>query len=116
MKRSPIRRRNPERAAKMRAKNFAPRPAVEPFCAVAWKLAAMPGRPLGWSVCWGPIDQCHIKARGMGGCNSDGATVYLCRGHHQEQEGRTAAFEAKYQIDLRAEGARQAKGLGDLMS
>lgn len=63
-----------------------------------------------WRPCWGHVDQCHIKPRGMGGCNSDGATVYLCRGHHMEQEGRTDAFEAKYGVDLRAEGARQHAG------
>lgn len=111
-----MKRRNEKRAAKMLAKNFAPRPVVEPFCAVAEKLAGMRSKPLEWLVCWGPIDQCHIKARGMGGCNSDGATVFLCRGHHQEQEGRAAAFEAKYQMNLRDEGARQWKGLGDLMA
>lgn len=108
--------RNEARRAAMLARNFKPRPAVEPWCAVAtarMRYQAKHGlksTPESWRQCWGHVDQCHIKPRGMGGCNSDGATVYLCRWHHMEQEGRTDAFEAKYGIDLRAEGVRQHAG------
>lgn len=116
-----LRRRNPLRHAKMLAANFRERPAIEPWCAVAEALRAHQARhgakalPEGWTRCSGKIDQCHIKPRGMGGCNSDGATVYLCRTHHQEQEGRTAAFERRYGVDLRQAGERQHQGLGDLL-
>ena len=108
--------RNEARRAAMLAKNFRPRPPVEPWCAVAtakMKYQAKHGAksvPEAWRPCWGSVDQCHIKPRGMGGCNSDGATVYLCRAHHMEQEGRTEQFEAKYSLDLRAHGERQLAG------
>lgn len=108
--------RNEARRAAMLARNFKPRPSVEPWCAVATARLRHQAKhgskstPESWRPCLGPVDQCHIKPRGMGGCNSDGATVYLCRGHHMEQEGRTEAFEAKYGVDLREEGARQHAG------
>ena len=108
--------RNEARQAAMRARNFKPRPAVEPWCVVAMALLhhrakhGLKSTPDGWRPCFGPIDQCHIKPRGMGGCNSDGATVYLCRAHHMEQEGRTEAFEAKYKVNLREAGERQHAG------
>ena len=55
-----------------------------------------------------------VHARGMGGCNSSKDEVAdLCRGHHGEQEGRSAAFEEKYGIDLAAAAARRAAGVRD---
>ena len=71
--------------------------------------------PAGWTRCWaGEPDAAHVvRARGMGGVNSDKTQVaHLCRGHHTEQEGRTAAFEAKYGIDLAAAAAKLAAGVG----
>lgn len=62
--------------------------------------------PAGWAPCWGPIDPAHVRTRGAGGTADD--VVYLCRGHHREQEGRTADFEARYGVDLTAEAARLA--------
>ena len=73
--------------------------------------------PEGWAACAGKVEAAHITPRGMGGCNSSAEeVVYLCRSHHREQEGRTVAFETKYAVDLRAAGAEQRKGLGDLMA
>lgn len=42
----------------------------------------------------------HIKTRGSGGDDA-GNGIVGCPGIHDEQEGRTKAFEAKYQVNLR---------------
>jgi hypothetical protein len=101
--------RNVERAAKMRERNFQPRPVVPPRCVIQLLLAEYQRKhgskqvPQGWSSCWGPVDQAHVlHARGMGGCNSSkDEAIELCRGHHGEQEGRSTEFEARYKINLR---------------
>lgn len=123
LRRTPMRRRNAKRAAKMHARNFGERPPVEPWCVIAEALQCYQAehgakaRPDGWVACAGKVEAAHVTPRGMGGCNSDAEDVaYLCRAHHSEQEGRTAAFEAKYDVNLRAAGAEQRKGLGDLMA
>lgn len=107
---------NLERRAKMRERNFQDRGSSRPWCVIALLLAAYQRthgekqRPAGWSSCWGDIDQAHVlRARGMGGCNSDATQVIdLCRGHHTEQEGRSEEFELRYCIDLRELAALQA--------
>lgn len=122
LRRTHIKPRNDARAAAMRERNYPDPPPVPQWCAVARALQryrAVHGekaRPEGWTDCWqGPADPAHVvHARGMGGVNSDKTEVaYLCRGHHGEQEGRTAAFEARYKIDLKAEAARVAAGETD---
>lgn len=119
MKRTRLKSANLERRAEMRVRNFPNRPVVAPWCLVALALERYQARhgakmiPRGWTRCWtGDPDPAHVvRARGMGGCNSSKDEVaYLCRGHHGEQEGRTAAFEAKYGIDLAAAAARLAAG------
>lgn len=116
-----MRARNPERAEKMRARNF-PAPSLAPrTCAIALRLAAYQRKhgakmvPAGWSRCWGPVDYAHVvRARGMGACNSSADEVAkLCRGHHQEQEGRSEEFEQRYGVDLHA--LAQAGGGADEM-
>lgn len=121
LRRTRLKSRNEVRAAKMRALNFPERPLVQPWCLVALALRryqAVHGEkaiPAGWTECWGPVDPAHVvRARGMGGANSDKTQVaYLCRGHHGEQEGRTCAFEARYKIDLAAAAACLAAGATD---
>lgn len=119
LKRTRLKSQNPERRAELRARNFPDRPMVAPWCLVALALERYQARhgskmiPAGWTPCWpGEPDAAHVvRARGMGGVNSDKTQVaYLCRGHHTEQEGRSAAFEAKYGIDLAAEAAKLAAG------
>ncbi len=119
MKRTRLKSENPERRAEMRKRNFPDRKIVAPWCLVALRLAEYQRAhgakmiPAGWTKCWaGEPDPAHVvHSRGMGGCNSDKTLVVdLCRGHHGEQEGRSAAFEAKYGIDLRAEAAKKAAG------
>lgn len=121
-RRKALPRRNVRRAAEMHMRNFGERPAVEPWCVIATeteRYRAKHGRkawPAGWVRCAGKVEAAHVTPRGMGGCNSSAEeVVYLCATHHREQEGQTAAFEAKYGVDLRAAGAEQRKGLGDLM-
>lgn len=104
---------NPERLARLRAQQFPERPAVKPWCLVALKLAeyrrkhGAKQQPAGWFRCWGPVDPAHVVTRGAGGKADD--VVDLCRGHHREQEGRTAEFEERYGVDLKAEAARLAR-------
>ena len=52
------------------------------------------------SDCWGPIDPHHVtKWRGGGGAQpSDALVVPLCRKHHDEAQGRDAAFEQRHGI------------------
>lgn len=121
LKRTRLKSENPERRAEMRARNFPDKPLITPWCLIALALRQYQAEhgekavPAGWSPCWGPIDPAHVvRARGMGGVNSDKTQVaYLCRGHHSEQEGKTRAFEARYKVDLAAEAARLASGATD---
>lgn len=46
-------------------------------------------------------DPAHVVPRSRGS-DDKGNVVNLCRKHHNEQEGKTAAFEAKYSVDLKA--------------
>jgi hypothetical protein len=113
-----IKAKNPERAAKMRARNFPDRPPVV-WCLLAHRIAAYQAEhgakaalPKGWSRCWGPVDAAHVvHARGAGGCNSSKDEVaYLCRRHHEEQEGRLEEFQRRYGVDLVEEAAKVAAG------
>ncbi len=120
--RTHIKPRNDARAAKMHARNYPDRPAVEPFCFVARQLAAYrlergsKMTPRGWLPCCAKIDAVHAtRDRGMGGVNSGAEdVVYGCRTHHDElgRIGRPA-FEAKYGVDLAHEAARVAAGEND---
>ena len=49
---------------------------------------------------WYIAEAAHLKTRGAGGSDRENV-VPLCRIHHNEQEGKTAAFERKYGVDLR---------------
>jgi len=110
----PVKPVKSKRAKEKRERNFPPRTGHE-RCAIAVKAATMLGPiPADWSGCWGAIDPAHVvHARGMGGCGSSkDEVVYLCRGHHGEQEGRSTAFEARYGVDLKALAAEQARANG----
>jgi len=115
MKRTWMKPVNPERRAEMHERNFGERPPVV-WCVIAVKLQAYQARhgykqrPAGWTRCWGPVHAAHVvHARGMGGCNSDKTElVYLCAGHHGEQEGRSSMFELRYSVNLRELAAEEA--------
>lgn len=65
-------------------------------------VAGFLGGPDG---CRGRIDPAHLQTRGAGGYDRNNE-VPLCRRHHDEQEGHTAEFEAKYGVNLREIAAR----------
>ena len=46
-----------------------------------------------------PVDPAHLKTRGSGGDDLNNV-VPLCRFHHDQQEGHTAAFQQKYGTNL----------------
>lgn len=50
-----------------------------------------------------PTQAAHVKARGMGGCNSSWRSlVPLCREHHQEQGAKgIARIYERYGLDLK---------------
>lgn len=110
----PVKPVNLKRAKEKRERNFPPRTGHE-RCAIEVKAMSMLGPiPADWSGCWGAIDPAHVvHTRGMGGCGSSkDEVVYLCRGHHGEQEGRSEAFEARYGVDLKALVGEQARANG----
>ena len=47
-----------------------------------------------------PIEPAHLKTRCAGGDDRNNL-VPLCPKHHDEQEGHTRAFEAKYNVNLK---------------
>jgi hypothetical protein len=107
--RTPIAQRNGKRQAKQRKANFPDRPE-NVRCAIAEQADKRDSIPADWQRCWGAIEPAHVvHARGMGGCNSSrDEVVWLCHGHHREQEGRGPAFEARYGVDLKALAAETA--------
>jgi hypothetical protein len=97
VKRSPIRRVNPERAEKRREEQFGEEAEV-----VRWMPCCLPrcrARP--------PSDPHHARSRAAGGGKKD--LVPLCHPHHVEVHavGRKT-FEAAYGIDLRTAAAMTA--------
>lgn len=48
-----------------------------------------------------PVDAAHVVPRSLGSDDRKNL-VPLCRSHHDEQEGHTPEFEAKYGVDLTA--------------
>lgn len=55
--------------------------------------------------CWGDIVAAHLVTVGAGNSKRKPslrhfATIPLCAGHHQEQEGRTMVFNRAHKIDL----------------
>ena len=100
---------NSKRAREKHVRNFPPRTGNE-RCAIAVKAATLYSIPADWRGCSGDVEAAHVvHARGRGGCNSSkDEVVWLCHGHHREQEGRSRAFEARYGVDLAALAAEQA--------
>lgn len=96
----PLRKINPERAAKMEERNFGEHGAWirrQP-CVVAAKA-----HPSLRTDCAGRIAACHLAPRKMGGCGGDRFSLFpACEGHHAEQEGRTSTFQETYELDLAA--------------
>ena len=88
VKRSPLRRRGRSRFPKRRDLDYQ-----------CW----ISGQPC--LVCGARSVVAHVKTQGSGGYDR-GNIVPLCCLHHGEQEGRTAAFEVEYGVDLLAAGAR----------
>lgn len=106
MRRTALRRANPERRAKTFARNFGDRAALV--------------RAMGCLVrgCHLPAQAAHAIARGMGGAKGTARhLVPLCHGHHTEAgEHRTSArarFEERHGLDLIAEADRIATLLDD---
>jgi len=120
--RKPIKKSNPERRRRAYDRNFGERAdhirAMPCLVAAAWS-------PPQWTEagaprCFGDVQACHARARGMGGVKGDRRTlVPLCAAHHRESgelnTTERAEFEARYQIDLTAKAAALAivfDGLG----
>lgn len=82
---------NPARRRKMHQRNFGDR---------AEHIRAMPC--LVGDGCSGRVVAAHVRARGMGGCNSDRRSlVPLCWSHHEEQHQHGAStFAQHYALDL----------------
>ncbi len=100
-RRSPLRKVNPERRAKLYARNFGEHADL---------IRALPCLVPGCSC---PAEAAHARARGMGGCmGSWRDLVPLCRAHHIEAgEARTSqrhAFEVRYRVSLTVAAAELA--------
>ena len=111
MKRTPMKRSNPARRAKMYARNFGPRAiAVRGMpCLVARARKAR-------DLCRGEVQAAHVVARGMGGCGGDARSlVPLCARHHEQSGARGTMqrvdFETEHGIVLQVEADRIAEQL-----
>ena len=94
MKRTPLRKRNPERKARLTEEQFGPlarrkwikmQPCVIPGCG-AW-----------------PCENVHVTSRGAGGTPED--IVPMCAEHHRKLHGLNSGietFQAEHGVDLRA--------------
>lgn len=104
LRRTPMRRANPKRRAKLYARNYGER--GDAVREMACLLISAGG-------CWGPIEAAHTVARGMGGMNGDRRhLVPMCCGHHRISGALAPSdFVARYKIDLRVEGRRVAAEL-----
>jgi hypothetical protein len=103
-RRTPLRKRNPKRRARLYARNFG---------AHADTIRALPCLVLG---CQRRAEACHARPRGMGGANGSWRDlVPLCREHHIEAgEHRTTqryAFELRHGVSLTLAAARLASGV-----
>ena len=111
MKRTPMKRSNPARRAKMYARNFGPRAEVvrDMPCLVARAREAT-------DLCRGRVQAAHVIARGMGGCGGDARSlVPLCARHHEQSGARGTMqrvdFETEHGIVLQVEADRIAAQL-----
>jgi hypothetical protein len=92
-----LRKVNPERRARLRARNFGDHASFVRSLSCVVNLAPVELR----TPCYGELEAAHLRTRGMGGCGGDWRQLFpACRGHHEEQEGRTPRFEERYQLDL----------------
>jgi len=88
-RKTPLRQVNPERAAKMEARNFGPH--------AKW----IRRQPCVVSGCRSKAQACHLEPRKMGGCGSSWRSLFpACFEHHREQEGKTSQFETRYGLRL----------------
>jgi hypothetical protein len=69
---------------------------------LAW-IRTLPCILKGRHECWGSTQACHVKTRGSGG--GDEQVFPGCATAHAEQEGRTAAFESTWNINLNEKAA-----------
>lgn len=111
VKRSPMPRRTArlERITKLRAKGGSRFPKQRDRAYTNW-IKTLPctvtSRSPWWLIdervepCFGPIDPAHVNKTRAQGAPDLGQVVPLCRGHHDEQEGRTARFDRRYHLKL----------------
>lgn len=75
---------------------------------LACLVDTLPCLPTGELACFGVVQPAHVtKTRGAGAYDR-GEVVPPCVKHHAEQEGRTARFNAKYNVNLGAVARRLA--------
>lgn len=87
LRRTPLRRVNPERRAKLRERQFGPH---------ATRIRALPCCVCGADP---PSDPAHIRSRGAGGTSRD--LVPLCRRCHREQHAAgIETFQRDHDVDL----------------
>ena len=103
LRRTPLRKANPERRARLYARNFGDH---------ADTIRSMPCLVPG---CQQRVEACHARARGMGGAKGSWRDlVPLCREHHIEAgEHRTTqrhAFELRHGVSLTLAAAELAGG------
>lgn len=109
---APLKKVNHVRVARLEERNFSAHGAwirLQP-CVVATHA-----HPTLRIPCMGSVGAAHLVCRGMGGCNGDRFSLFpACELHHAEQEGKTAEFQALYELDLAA--LVEAYNLADLVN
>lgn len=119
MKRTWLKRSNPERRARQHARNFGERvDAIHRMPCLVWQQRIGHLGLLGTTTCRGDTVAAHVIPRGMGGARGDLRNlINLCARHHDEAgEHRTSkrrAFEDLYGVNLMVEADRLARMLDD---
>ena len=93
----PLKRKGKSRFPKRRCKLF-----TEWIKGFPCSVVARRGAVYGEHCNLGPVDPAHVCGTRNTGAYDVGEVVPLCRLHHQEQEGRTTRFNAKYGLNLQS--------------
>lgn len=97
MKRTPVKKRRTgkPRRGPMRSKAYREWCAQQ-YCAIGWLCGSETCSAFMFRA-----DAAHTKNNGMSSKGPDSSCVPLCRKHHRKYDASRAAFEVKYDVDMK---------------